>query len=57
MISKKCTKRCAVCADFFFVFDVFVAVVVAAAPYFYQKGHSVMTYGKIQNVFVYGGIT
>ena len=33
-------------------FDVFiaVAVVVAAALYFDLKGHSVMTYVKIQNV-------
>ena len=36
----------------YFFLDAFiaVAVVVATALYFDQKGHSVMTYGKIQNV-------
>ena len=39
----------------YFFFDVFIAVaiVVATAPYFDQKGHSVTTYGQIQNVLIF----
>ena len=54
------TKKCAVCADLCFclvciafLMSVAVAIVVATAPYFDLKGHTVMTYGQIQNVFVY----
>ena len=36
----------------FFVFTA-VAIAVATASYFDLKGHSVMSCGKIQNVFVY----
>ena len=61
-MSKKCTKKCAVCACRLLIlprssinillFDVFiaVAVVVATALYFDLKRCSVMTYGKNQNV-------
>ena len=41
---------------FFSVF-VSVAIVVATAPYFDLKWHSVMTYWQIQNVFVYCATT
>ena len=34
-----------------------MSIVVATAPYFDLKGHSVTTYGQIQNVFVCSATT